>query len=90
VKSGKQTGISRRARIEDPLSLLQGARIRLRRVEARLQRYPEDGRLHRLRREARFRVEELEAFLEEQALSVRRDAARKCCASAPPPPAPAA
>ena len=51
--------------MKDTSTLLQSARARLRRVEARLQRYPQDDRLRRLRREAHFRVEELEALLEE-------------------------
>jgi hypothetical protein len=60
--------------MKDTSSLLQSARARLRRVEARLQQYPHDDRLRRLRREAHFRVTELEALLEEQELLVRRAA----------------
>jgi hypothetical protein len=55
--------------MKDTPTLLYFARARLRRVEARLLRYPHDDRLRRLRREAHFRVTELEALLEERGVS---------------------
>jgi hypothetical protein len=70
--------------------LLQSARARLRRVEARLQRYPHDNRLQRLRREARFRVEELEAYLEEQGAPVIPTAASRAPSSGSSLPTPVA
>jgi hypothetical protein len=61
--------------MKDTPTLLQSARARLRRVETRLQRYPHDHRLQRLRREARFRVTELEALLAERDVPLRTAAA---------------
>jgi hypothetical protein len=57
--------------MKEPLSLLQSAQARLRRIEARRRRYPDHPLLQRLYREACFRVEELEEYvqwLQERAL----------------------
>jgi hypothetical protein len=65
--------------MDDPCDRLQQARARLRRIEARWQRYPHDDRLRRLRIEATFRVTELHAYVEawqENARKERRVAPR--------------
>lgn len=49
--------------MKTPVGLLQAAQIRLRRIEKRQRRYPQDLRLHCLQREAAFRVAELEAYV---------------------------